>query len=180
VRFVYQAAPQPRGAALRVVLVIDVPDGLEACAADVARLAEEFGRTLPHFVPGVRARKAVVSTPVEPTVRTGLTVDVPSRRVTIDGQLIRLAYREFQLLAYLAGRPHHTVSRATLLHNVWSDRRPGDEAISDRTVDTHIRRLRAKLGTHAHVLVTVRGRGYRFDPSADVRIGPEGVRRLAN
>jgi DNA-binding winged helix-turn-helix (wHTH) protein len=165
---------------VRVVLVIDVPRGLEGSAADAARLADEFGRTLPHFIPGVRARKAVVSTTVEPPARTGLTVDLASRRVDVDGRPIRLAYREFQLLAYLAAKPHHTVSRTTLLRNVWSDRRPGAEAISDRTVDSHIRRLRAKLGAHAHVLVTVRGHGYRFDPSADVLIGAEGLRRPAN
>jgi hypothetical protein len=46
--------------------------------------------------------------------------------------------------------------------------------------DTHIRRLRAKLGAHAHVLTTVRGHGYRFDPGADVRFRTGVLRRLAN
>jgi DNA-binding response OmpR family regulator len=41
--------------------------------------------------------------------------------------------------------------------------------VSLRTVDTHVRRLRAKLGPHARVLTTIRGRGYRFDPGPDVR-----------
>jgi DNA-binding winged helix-turn-helix (wHTH) protein len=170
---VYQAVPQSADAPstpVRVVLVIDVPRHLEASAADAARLADEFGTTLSHFIPGVRARKAVVSVESEERPPTGLTVDLANRRVSIDGRPIRLAYREFQLFAHLAAQPHRTVSRTTLLTNVWNDRHPARGGISERTVDTHIRRLRTKLGDHSHVLTTVRGRGYRFDPGVDVQL----------
>jgi DNA-binding response OmpR family regulator len=61
---------------------------------------------------------------------------------------------------------------------VWSER-PGHEDISERTVDSHVRRLRAKLGRHAHVITTVRGHGYRFDPGSDVRLRAGTVRRFA-
>ena len=169
---VYQAVSQTAPDAIRVVLVIDVQRGMERSAAEAALLADQFGATLSHLMPGVHARPAVVSSspapPVEPP-STGLVIDVAIRRVSIDGRPIRLAYREFQLLAYLAGTPRRTVSRSMLLRSVWRDCESRDVDISDRTVDTHIRRLRTKLGDHAHVLTTVRGHGYRLDPSPDMR-----------
>ncbi|MET0704324.1 MAG: winged helix-turn-helix domain-containing protein [Mycobacterium sp.] len=189
----YQAVPQPvhpPGSAVQVVLVIDVPHDMTECAADALRLADEFGTTLSHWLPGVRAKKAVLSVPFEASEAsgrsdvdpspTGLMIDLANRRVSADGRPLRLAYREFALLAYLATVPHRTVSRSTLLHSVWSDHRPGQRPVSDRTVDTHIRRLRAKLDQHAHVLTTVRGHGYRFDPGTEVRIRGGVLRRLAN
>jgi DNA-binding response OmpR family regulator len=180
---VYQAVAQPTPhAAMQVVLVVDLPHGHEGAAAEIARLADEFGATLPQFAHGAHARPAVVSTSataaLEPA-HEGLTVDLANRRVSIAGRPIRLAYREFQLLAYLAATPNHTVSRATLLQDVWRDRGSAGMDVSDRTVDTHIRRLRAKLGDHAHVLTTVRGRGYRLDPSADMRFSEGPLRRAA-
>lgn len=135
-------------------------------------MADEFGRLIAHSVPGVRARKAVVSAgpsmkaPAERS--TGLTIDRFHREVRIDGERVRLTYREFELLCYLAARPRRPVSRAELMREVWHDRALGGD-VSLRTVDTHVRRLRAKLGPHARVLTTIRGRGYRFDPGPDVR-----------
>jgi DNA-binding response OmpR family regulator len=98
---------------------------------------------------------------------TGLTIDHVNREVRIDGQRVRLTYREFELLGYLASLPRRPVSRSELMREVWHDRAPG-VAASYRTVDTHVRRLRAKLGRYARVLTTIRGHGYRFDPSPDV------------
>jgi two-component system, OmpR family, response regulator len=188
---VYQAVPapvDPPGAAVQIVLVIDVPGGLAASAGEAVRLADEFGATISHWLPGVHAQKAVLSAraehperdPADPQPQTGLTIDLANRRVSVDGEPLRLAYREFALLAYLAATPQRTVSRTTLLHSVWSDRRAVGGPISERTVDTHIRRLRAKLGAHADVLTTVRGHGYRFDPGADVQVRTGVLRRLAN
>jgi DNA-binding response OmpR family regulator len=167
-----------------------VPIGLEAAAGEAMRLADDFGMTISHWLPGVHAQNAVMSARTEPPHRdsadpqtqpqTGLMIDLANRRVTVDGQPLQLAYREFALFAYLAAKPRRTLSRTTLLQSVWSDRRAAGEPISDRTVDTHIRRLRAKLGAHARVLTTVRGHGYRFDPGADVRFRTGVLRRLAN
>jgi DNA-binding winged helix-turn-helix (wHTH) protein len=189
---VYQAVPapvDPPGVAVQIVLVIDVPGGLAAATGEAVRLTDEFGTTLSHWLPGIVAHKAVLSAPADapdrfpaadPHLQTGLTIDLANRRVSVDGLPLRLAYREFALFAYLAAAPRRTVSRTTLLHSVWSDRHAAEEPISERTVDTHIRRLRAKLGAHAHVLTTVRGHGYRFDPGADVRFRTGVLRRLAN
>jgi DNA-binding response OmpR family regulator len=175
---VYQAVPEPADdatrPAVRVMLVIEVPGGA-AVTEHVAALADDFATKVSRLVPGVRVRRQVTSSRIE---ANGLTINLADRRVSVDGRSLRLAYQEFALLAYLAASPHQTVSRTTLLQSVWSER-PGRETISERTVDTHVRRLRAKLGRHAHVITTVRGHGYRFDPSSEVRVRAGTVRRLA-
>jgi len=159
---VYQAVPQrpeDETATARIVLVLDVPGGHSA-AARAIRLADEFGSLAAQVIPGLRAHDAVVDAPTD--IR-GLTVDLASRRVSVDGRPVRFARREFALFAYLASRPRQTVSRETLLTTVWADS-PGHGHFSSRVVDTHVRRIRAKLGNHAQVVSTVRGRGYRFEP----------------
>ncbi|MGX9791964.1 winged helix-turn-helix domain-containing protein [Mycobacterium sp. MMS18-G62] len=170
----YQAAAPPSRPpvnTVRVVLVLDVPAGSPELPSRTAQLADEFGRLIAHSVPGVRARKSVVSVGPQlaaAAVRAeGLTIDVRKRDVRIDGRPLRLTYREFELLCYLASVPRRPVSRAELMREVWHDRAPGSD-VSFRTVDTHVRRLRAKLDAYASVLTTVRGRGYRFDPRPDV------------
>ncbi len=169
----YQAGtryPRPPVDTVRVVLVLDVPTVPAELPSRTAQLADEFGRLIAHSVPGVRARKAVVSpgSPVGPVRSlTGLRIDRANRDVRIDGRPVRLTYREFELLCYLAALPQRPVTRAELIREVWHDRPPG-AGTSFRTVDTHVRRLRAKLGDHARALTTIRGRGYRFDPGPDV------------
>jgi hypothetical protein len=176
---VYQAVPpelaEQRGPA-RVVLVVDVPAGLDVTAR-VTRLVDDFGRAVAQLIPGVTAHRPVLTQssdghPARHAIGpppTGLTIDLPNRKIRVDGRVVKLAHREFALFAYLAARPHHTVSRATLLQRVWTNH-PMRESMSGRTVDTHIRRIRAKLGDHARVLTTVRGQGYRFDPGSDTNL----------
>jgi DNA-binding response OmpR family regulator len=171
-----------------VVLVLDVPAGSAELSSRTAQLADDFGRLIADSIPGVRAGKAVIAAgaPVTPSARpsvwlTGLTIDRSAREVRIDGDRLRLACREFELLRYLAGQARRAVSRAELIREVWRDDPPGaPQRDSYRTVDTHVRRLRSRLGPHAAVLATVRGRGYRFDPGPDVRyIAADGDRRPA-
>lgn len=78
--------------------------------------------------------------------------------VRLDGRRLDLSATEFKLLCVLMERRGHTQSRETLLFDVWGYQNP----IDTRTVDTHIRRLREKLGRHASRLETVYGKGYRF------------------
>jgi DNA-binding response OmpR family regulator len=167
-----------------VVLVLDVPPDSAELSSRTAQLADEFGRLIAQSVPGVRARKAMVSaTPsrMATAVRTaGLTIDRFNREVRINGERVRLTYREFELLCYLAALPGRPVSRAELMREVWHDHdRAAGGQVSLRTVDTHVRRLRAKLGPHARALTTIRGRGYRFDLGADVQYLAGGVARRA-
>lgn len=76
----------------------------------------------------------------------------------MDGEKLDLTLLEFKLLALLVERRGRPLSRETLLRQVWGYRHGTDT----RTVDTHMRRLRAKLGVHSGLLETVRGEGYRF------------------
>jgi DNA-binding response OmpR family regulator len=87
-----------------------------------------------------------------------LVIDVPAHAVTVSSERIELTATEFKLLAVLASRRGRVQSRDQLLKDVWEY----DSLIDTRTVDTHMRRLREKLGTAARFLDTVRGVGYRF------------------
>ncbi|WP_375388425.1 winged helix-turn-helix domain-containing protein [uncultured Amnibacterium sp.] len=100
--------------------------------------------------------------------RTGLTLDLGRKKLRIDGETAPLTYREFELLQFLVLREGRTVSRAEIIDTLWA----GDETEvpNERTIDVHVRRLRAKLGGYGDVVRTVRGGGYRFDRHADVVI----------
>jgi len=93
------------------------------------------------------------------TIRHGeLEIDIPKHTATWKGRAIDLTATEFKLLTILAQRAGRVQSRDTLLRDVWEY----DNLIDTRTVDTHVRRLREKLGGAAKYLDTVRGVGYRF------------------
>ena len=92
-------------------------------------------------------------------IRIGtLVVDVPRHAVRVQNKDVDLTATEFRLLTMLAQRRGRVLSREQLLRDVWEY----DTAIDSRTVDTHMRRLREKLGPAARYLDTVRGVGYRF------------------
>ncbi|GAA0441682.1 hypothetical protein Acor_06210 [Acrocarpospora corrugata] len=92
--------------------------------------------------------------------RTGddLVIDRATRTVRLDGTVVELTYREFELLDYLAAAPGRVYNRKQLMAGVWD--RYGDD--SARTIDVHILRLRRKLGRHAGRIVTVRNVGYKY------------------
>lgn len=95
-------------------------------------------------------------------IRSGdLVVDTDGYTASLHGHPIDLAYKEFELLKYLVQHPGRVFTRAQLLQEVWGY----DYYGGTRTVDVHIRRLRAKLGgEYEHLIGTVRNVGYRFDP----------------
>lgn len=100
-----------------------------------------------------------------------LVVDTRGYTVTLHGQPIDLAYKEFELLKYFVQHPRRVFTRAHLLQEVWGY----DYYGGTRTVDVHIRRLRAKLGgEYEHVIGTVRNVGYRFDPPEDAVVDIDG------
>jgi two-component system phosphate regulon response regulator PhoB len=88
-----------------------------------------------------------------------LWVDIPRHQVTVKGRKIELTATEFKLLTVLAQRRGRVQSREQLLRDVWEY----DTTIDTRTVDTHVRRLREKLGPAAKFVETVHGVGYRFE-----------------
>jgi len=97
------------------------------------------------------------------TVRLGpVALDVDSYRASVEGRPFDLTFKEFELLRFLAERPGRVFTRPALMREVWGY----DFYGGTRTVDVHVRRLRAKLGPeHEGLIETVRGVGYR---AADV------------
>ena len=87
----------------------------------------------------------------------GVVLDADGHQLTIDGEAVDLTATEFRLLALLMERKGRVQSRENLLINVWHY----DSEIETRTVDTHVRRVREKLGPYANIIETVRGVGYR-------------------
>jgi len=85
-------------------------------------------------------------------------VDKMNMEIKMDGQKLELTTTEFKLLALLIERRGKTLSRETLLYDVWGYQ----NVIDTRTVDTHMRRLREKLDSHSRRIETIRGEGYRF------------------
>ncbi|WP_306231842.1 winged helix-turn-helix transcriptional regulator [Agrococcus beijingensis] len=94
-----------------------------------------------------------------PIVASGLSIDETSYQAKVDGRPIDLTYKEFELLRFLASHPARVFTREQLLSEVWGY----DYFGGTRTVDVHVRRLRAKLGDLETVIGTVRGVGYRFE-----------------
>ncbi|MDP4143607.1 MAG: response regulator transcription factor [Bacillota bacterium] len=101
---------------------------------------------------------------IEPQLRKELYydsiyIDELSHKVTLDGEALNLSPKEYDLLLHLATNHGLVLSREQLLDCVWGVDYLGDY----RTVDTHIKRLREKLGEKAYLIATVRGVGYKFE-----------------
>lgn len=110
----------------------------------------------------LRIKKLLSRAPAEPetaSLRFGnLSIDVSKHEVRVAEEPVALTATEFKLLHLLAQRRGRVQSRDRLLQDVWGY----DNPIDSRTVDTHMRRLREKLGPAADLLETIRGIGYRF------------------
>lgn len=89
-----------------------------------------------------------------------LVIDLDGRKVISFGEPLQLTPKEFELLAFLAENPGKAFTRDHILSAVWGYDFEGD----DRTVDTHIKQLRERLGESRKLIVTVWGTGYKFDP----------------
>ncbi|BDZ37508.1 response regulator transcription factor [Microbacterium suwonense] len=90
---------------------------------------------------------------------SGITIDEQSYSARLHGRPLDLTYKEFQLLHFLATHPARVFTREQLLSDVWGY----DYFGGTRTVDVHVRRLRAKLGDAEQIIGTVRNVGYRFN-----------------
>ncbi len=185
---------EARGFALYVG--VDEFKALEA-GTDLGHVVDQLKQLLAQLVPGSETYAAVALAPVgaggrdvdvvrlalqdpaalakhrqveEPTPkrRGGVVVDISRKRVVLDGDAAALTYKEFELLQYLVLREGRTIDRTELISSLWSA--ADDEIPNERTIDVHVRRLRAKLGDYEDIVRTVRGVGYRFDRHADVSI----------
>ena len=88
-----------------------------------------------------------------------LSIDKAGREVYVDGKQVVLTLKEYEMLVYLMENKNIAVSREKLLNSIWGYDFYGD----DRTVDTHIKTLRSKLGVCKNYIVTLRGVGYKFE-----------------
>ncbi|MCQ2754899.1 MAG: response regulator transcription factor [bacterium] len=89
----------------------------------------------------------------------GITIDKAAHRVTIDCKEIELSYKEFELLAYFMENKGIALSREKILNSVWNYDYFGDA----RTIDTHVKKLRSKMGNKGDLIKTVWGMGYKFE-----------------
>lgn len=89
----------------------------------------------------------------------GIVVDKAAHQVTVDGKPIELSYKEFELLTYFVENAGIVLSREKILNNVWNYDYFGDA----RTIDTHVKKLRSKLGDKGEYIKTVWGMGYKLE-----------------
>ena len=152
-----------RLAALPIIMLtakseeIDRVVGLELGADDY--VTKPFSpRELALRVRAVLRRRAPTGEEARVLEHGALRVDPDSHRASVDGREITLTAKEFQLLVALMGRPGRVMTRERLLDEVWGS----DITVTSRTIDTHLKRLREKLGRAGDLIETVRGVGYRF------------------
>lgn len=136
------------------------PDGAGGRDVDVVRLALQDPSALAeHRTEAEELDRA----------HSGVVVDISRKRVILDNETAALTYKEFELLQYLVLREGRTIDRAEIISSLW-DASDDEDTPNERTIDVHVRRLRAKLGRYEDIVRTVRGVGYRFDRHADVSI----------
>jgi two-component system phosphate regulon response regulator PhoB len=162
----------PRTADVPVIMLsakgeeIDRVVGFEVGADDYVVKANLSMRELVLRVRALLRRRTAEA--VRPVASDGrleypdLAIDETAHRAWVSGEEVQLTATEFKLLATLARRPGRVQTRGSLLEDVWD--MPPD--LNTRTVDTHVKRLREKLGVAARYIDTVRGVGYRFDADA--------------
>lgn len=89
----------------------------------------------------------------------GIIIDKSAHTVNIDGNDVELSYKEFELLSYFIENNGIALSREKILNNVWNYDYFGDA----RTIDTHVKKLRAKMGEKGELIKTIWGMGYKFE-----------------
>ena len=114
-------------------------------------------RTLVARVEAILRR--TVGTPEDRIEIAGIVVDKAAHTVTIDGQQIDLSFKEFELLTYFMENKGLALSREKILSSVWNYDYYGDA----RTIDTHVKKLRSKMGEKGDLIKTIWGMGYKFE-----------------
>jgi DNA-binding response OmpR family regulator len=89
----------------------------------------------------------------------GIVLDRAAHQVTIDGRPVELSFKEFELLAYFMENNGRALSREMILNHVWNYDYYGDA----RTIDTHVKKLRSKMGEKGNLIQTIWGMGYKFE-----------------
>ncbi|MEU5261584.1 winged helix-turn-helix domain-containing protein [Amycolatopsis sp. NPDC021455] len=152
------------------LLRVDIRIDLTGRAGDAALVAARLATALDGLASvDVTTRRAAVPTKAAPHLRLVsdplLRIETGSRRAVLLGSPLVLTRLEFDLLRFLRAHPDRVFTRAALKSALWPRQHGGD-----RTVDVHVRKLRAKLAPHLDPITTVRGVGYRFEGSAPVTL----------
>jgi two-component system phosphate regulon response regulator PhoB len=154
---------RPEGADLLVLMLtakgeeVDRVVGFELGADDY--VTKPFSpRELTLRVRAVLRRRKPAAPPNEALAHGTLRLDAARHRCHVGSSEIELTAKEFDLLRTLMARPGRVLTRDQLLDEVWG----ADIAVTTRTIDTHLKRLREKLGPASDLIETVRGVGYRF------------------
>ena len=106
-------------------------------------------------------RRTNQTTEAQTLTAGAITVDQAAHMVTIDGKPVELSYKEFELLTYFIENAGIALSREQILNSVWNYDYFGDA----RTIDTHVKKLRSKMGSHGDYIKTIWGMGYKFEVS---------------
>ncbi len=176
----YPPPTDPSTTELVLTLHIAVPAGaplppaLARLLLSLAPAPDPSGGSLPGhaLVPRLRPVAALPGAgsgghaPVGPPAAAAVTIDLASRSVRLDGQPLPLTRREYELLVFFCRNPRRAFNRSQLLRQVWGY----PPVAGERTVDVHVRRLRAKLDGRGPTIETVRGYGYRLDNAAQARL----------
>lgn len=161
----FQACLALRGAAAPVIVLLD-ESGL-AAVSERWGVADVMLRGAGPAEIDARIRLALAAASAraeEPALAAaGLVIDEANYSAKAGGHTLDLTYKEFELLRFLLAHPDRVFTREQILSEVWGY----DYFGGTRTVDVHVRRLRAKLGEHEHLIGTVRNVGYRFNGSED-------------
>lgn len=96
------------------------------------------------------------------SLQGGIVINKSAHSVSIDGHPVDLSYKEFELLTYFLENKGIALSREKILNNVWNYDYFGDA----RTIDTHVKKLRSKMGEKGELIKTIWGMGYKFDISS--------------
>lgn len=138
----------------------DVVVGLELGADDYVRKPFRKRELLARIKTALRRKEA--EAPEEQFSAGPLTVDYRSYVATVEGVPVKLAPKEFQLLVYFFRRQGQVLTRAVISEKVWGI----EHLATSRTIDTHVKVLRNKLGDCGRWILAVPGVGYRFEPSS--------------
>jgi two-component system alkaline phosphatase synthesis response regulator PhoP len=138
---------------------VDEVVGLELGADDYITKPVKVRTFLARVKRALKGRAGAESEERPELLKIGdLEIQIYNYVVRIGSREIHLPKKEFEVLLFLARHPERVVSREALLNGIWGH----DVYVVDRTIDVHVRKIREKLGRHAHHIETVKGVGYRF------------------
>ena len=151
----------PYAAAETYAAVALAPKGIGGKPIDVVRTALRDPRAIDKLVVGQQSAE-------DDKPAQGVVIDALRKKVFVDGNNAELTFKEFELINYLVENEGETISRREIIEIIWAD--DEENAPNDRTIDVHVRRLRAKIAGYEDIIRTVRGGGYRFDKHPDVLV----------